>query len=62
MMEVDIMTENRKRSKQDIKMNTSLNPDMVFDSISDHSLNQRFTSEQGNELISKKEIRQQRKR
>ncbi|WP_377891303.1 hypothetical protein [Alkalihalobacillus sp. R86527] len=56
------MTENRKRSKQDIKMNTSLNPDMVFDSISDHSLNQRFTSEQGNELISKKEIRQQRKR
>ncbi|MCA0989105.1 hypothetical protein [Guptibacillus algicola] len=54
------MTENKKRSKQDIKMNTSLNPDMVFDSVSGHSLNQRFTSEQGNELISNKEIRQQK--
>ncbi|WP_270182516.1 hypothetical protein [Alkalihalobacillus sp. CinArs1] len=50
------MAENRDRSKQDIKMNTSLNPDMVFDSISDDSLNQRFTSEQAKELMSRNDL------
>lgn len=53
------MAENRKTSKLDIKTNTPLNPDMIFDSVSGDSLNQRFLEEQGNELIAEKELRQQ---